>query len=278
MTSLSGYIHPTNGPAGRRGSRGQVKKSSTNPPDALIDDGTTSTLPSWKQRQQQLQQQQQEQPQPEAAASTTKPCGGDYVTQGHDPLDEQEHYLFRKPIRVSSVSISNGHTMGCTLSLIIILNLALAHHLYGTGSGGKPSPSLLKKALQLYELSYQLHLDNEQQQEQQEEEQQQEPHRCETDQDRVGLLLFTMIISNNLGEIHRVVRNDRKHRLCLQHLLSTIMYMVDGRYLLTDHPTRRRRHPRRRHHPTPVLLEEELDGFIRNTYAIMSNNVCAGAA
>ena len=78
--------------------------------------------------------------------------------------------------------------------------------------------TLLKKALQLYELAYQLHIDSTS-----------DEHYFNSDNERIGTLMFTMIISNNLGEIHRVVRNERKHKLCLQHLLSTIMYMVvDG--------------------------------------------------
>jgi hypothetical protein len=36
-----------------------------------------------------------------------------------------------------------------------------------------------------------------------------------------------MIIANNVGEIHRAVDNQSKHAMCLQHLLSTMMYMID---------------------------------------------------
>jgi hypothetical protein len=184
--------------------------------------------------------------------------------------------------------------MGVTLSLIVILNLALAHHLKGLATtcddndddgDDEVDAALLKKALRLYELAYQLHIDSTS-----------DERYFHSETERIGTLVFTMIVSNNLGEIHRVARNDRKHKLCLQHLLSTIMYMVvEGR----QHPQQQQPQQPRSFHPngseggslssssssslpSPVLcklpMEEELDGFIRNASAIMRNDICAGAA
>ena len=53
-------------------------------------------------------------------------------------------------------------------------------------------------------------------------------------QSMIGSLRFTMIVSNNLGEIHRAAGNTEKHTMCLQHLLSAMMYMVDSDLLVLE--------------------------------------------
>ena len=70
-----------------------------------------------------------------------------------------------------------------------------------------------------------------------------------------------MIISNNLGEIHHATGNKGKHTLCLQHLLSAIMYVVDSNLVVLD--------------------SNEMDGFYSNVAPIMglsNKNICAQAA
>jgi hypothetical protein len=119
---------------------------------------------------------------------------------------------------------------------------------------------LLQKSLQLYELAYQLHVDEQQQRDEQDDQ----------DFHQYGSLRFTMIISNNLSEIHRVAKNPNKHAMCLQHLLSTIMFVVDGQYIgsgggITSSSL-------------STSMSEELDGFFRNTSAIMAHDICARAA
>jgi tetratricopeptide (TPR) repeat protein len=144
---------------------------------------------------------------------------------------EQDGYIYRRAIRVSQFSMQEGHSMGATMSLIIIFNLALAHHLSAIQQ--QMCRRRLQKALQFYELAY--HLQSEEQ----------------------SSLRFTMIIANNLGEIHRAVNNHSKHVMCLQHLLSTMMYLVDCQI------------------PADSI---ELDGFFRNTSQLILNNKCASAA
>jgi hypothetical protein len=145
-------------------------------------------------------------------------------------------YIYRKPIHVSPHSMQEGHSMGVTLSLIVIFNLALAHHLVAVQNN--MCRRRLQKALQLYELAYQLQLE-------------------EKHEQQVNSLRFTMIIANNLGEIHRTVNNRSKHMMCLQHLLSTIMYLVDCQI------------------PAESI---ELDGFFRNTSQLILQKRCASAA
>ena len=96
---------------------------------------------------------------------------------------------------------------------------------------------VLDQSLKLYELTYQLHIDSE---------------------ESGGSLRFTMIIANNLGQIHKLAGNDEKHHMCLQHLLSAIMYMVDSYGHRWD--------------------SSDMDGFYRNVLPIMISGNCAQAA
>lgn len=220
-----------------------------------------------------------------------------------DPVESTTNggggYVYSHALQVLPHSIHHGHNMGVTLSLIIIFNLALAHHLMGIHSSNSSSVpndvsnKLLNKALQLYELAYQLHVDEQQvaatyakvssrgisstTAATEEDE--------TNDSKRMGMLRFTMIVSNNLGEIHRMSRNRIKHHMCLQHLLSTIMYMVDGGQLfataadstLETGPNTTRTAAERTTTPS-MLSQEELDGFLRNASALMRHVICAGAA
>ena len=111
----------------------------------------------------------------------------------------------------------------------------------------------LKIALQLYKLAYQLLLDHVQL-----AKSRTGTHPGEYDYQNSGSLRFTMIISNNLAEIHRVAGNATKHKLCLHHLLSAIMFMVDCKLIVLD--------------------SSEMDGFYHNVSQIIVADVCAKAA
>jgi hypothetical protein len=100
----------------------------------------------------------------------------------------------------------------------------------------------LSNVLQLYELAYRLQM--------------------EEDDEQVDCIRFAMIISNNLGEIHRAVNDRSKHVKCLEHLLSTMMFIVDGRQLNFNDDS--------------SFLE--LDGFLRNTSQLFLQGQGAAAA
>jgi hypothetical protein len=146
--------------------------------------------------------------------------------------ESEDRFIYKRPIFASPSFSQLGHSPGITLSLVIILNLAMAHHLCGIKHDY--SRHQLQKALQLYELAHQVQL-----------------------QEEIYSPRATMIIANNVGEIHRAVQNHNKHVLCLQHLLSTMMYMIDCRI--------------------PVR-SAELEGFFRNTSQLILHNNCASAA
>jgi hypothetical protein len=124
------------------------------------------------------------------------------------------------------------------LPLIIIFNTALAHHLSAMEEE-QLNRKKLSKVLQLYELAFRWQMEEE-------------------DDEQVDCICFTMIISNNLGEIHRAVNDRSKHVRCLQHLLSTVMFIVDCQQN-DDYSL-------------------ELDGFLRNTSQLFLQGECAAVA
>jgi tetratricopeptide (TPR) repeat protein len=151
-----------------------------------------------------------------------------------DKMDSSEGFIHRVPLRISPNSIDTP--MGSLFSFILTYNMALAHHLSAVGENKESQRRRkLQKALKLYELSYRWHV-----------------------QEEMNCLAFSMIIANNLSEIHRVANNERKRQMCLQNLLSTMMYvhMVD-------------------YHHGEV---GEMDGFVHNTSPLILKGQCAGAA
>jgi hypothetical protein len=175
-----------------------------------------------------------------------------------EPVDEsffleasEDRFIYRRPIFYALVPppsaaaqeapqeeelhrYQDASSPGITLSMIILLNLAIAHHMSAVQN--QNCRQKLQQALQLYEIAHRLQLEEE-----------------------IGSPRVTMIISNNVGEIHRSVSNHDKHQLCLQHLLSTMMFMIDSHV---------------------AIGSGELEGFFRNTSQLISRNTmsCAEAA
>jgi hypothetical protein len=152
--------------------------------------------------------------------------------ESYGEVESEDRFIYKRPIYSSPKFAQRGHSPGITLSLIIILNLAMAHHL--SAIQHNHCRKRLQKALQLYELAHQLQMEEE-----------------------IYSPRATMIIANNVGEIHRAVNNHNKHAMCLQHLLSTMMYMIDCRIPVSS---------------------VELEGFFRNTSQLILHNNCASAA
>ena len=116
--------------------------------------------------------------------------------------------------------------------MIIVVNLATAHHL--SAIQNQMCRRKLDKALKLYGLAPQ-------------------PRMGED----VCSPRANISVANNVGEIHRAVGNHSKHTMCLQHLLSTMMFLIDGNIPISS---------------------IELDGFFRNTSQLILHNNRAGAA
>lgn len=158
--------------------------------------------------------------------------------------DENGRYMHRQPIRIPPEFIHKGLFIGPALPLIITFNLALGIHLYALQQNAPAArKEKLRKALKLYELAYRLQMKENQ---------------------RLQCVRFTIILANNLAEIHRATENYAKQRLCLQHLLSALMFVVDNKQQLG----------------ATVAKSGELDGFFRNTSQLIfpTKSQCASAA
>ena len=132
-------------------------------------------------------------------------------TRGDSPEQQQQQgYLYCQPLFVHSTCIIHEHDMDTTLSLMVVFNLALAYQLTGHWI----------KARRLYELCYQLQL-------QQHHQQDPRGSSSSSSSSSSSPLWFTMCLANNLSELHRALGDSNKYNICLQHLLSTMMYMVD---------------------------------------------------
>eukprot|EP00934_Nitzschia_sp_Nitz4_P002543 Nitzschia sp. Nitz4//scaffold100_size80364//35197//35994//NITZ4_005343-RA/size80364-processed-gene-0.53-mRNA-1//-1//CDS//3329532091//2533//frame0 len=146
-------------------------------------------------------------------------------------------YLYRRPIFLPSNAMSDAHEMGFVLPMILTFNLALSHHLKCLQDDALKGHSL-ERVLRLYELLFRWQI--------------------EVEAVQVDSVAFTLVISNNLGEIHRVLSNQEKHQLCLEHLLKTVMYMVDCH-----------------EHERSGL---DMEGFLENTSQLFRQHHCAQAA
>jgi len=169
--------------------------------------------------------------------------------------NEEGGFVYRRPIFANRESIEENHYMGVTLVWILLFNLALAHHLmYLEGGemddGNTEKEKYFRKAVKLYELAYQSHLDS---------TSDVDKDNCDDDDD-YGSLRFAVIVSNNVGQIHRVAGNTSQSEECLQHLLRVIMYVVECQLVGS------------------VLSQTELDDLYGNVTPIMLEDVCASAA
>ena len=111
-------------------------------------------------------------------------------------------FIFLNPIKITG---ELPQTKLCkTLSLITMFDLAICNHrLAIMNNMNKP---MLRKALQLYELAYAIQM-----------------------QESIDMTLTpTMIIMSNVGHIHKILGNDDNALQCFQHLLSTLMFLVEA--------------------------------------------------
>ncbi len=129
----------------------------------------------------------------------------------------EDNYIYCQPIRVNF----EAGDMGGTLFLVIIFNLALAHHLEALGAhNAERKDTIVRKTLSLYELTHKCYLkllgnDHEE-----------SPLSWMTGSS-VASFRFNMIIQNNISQLHRLVNDHLKYDRCRQHLLSSVMVVLD---------------------------------------------------
>jgi hypothetical protein len=184
-------------------------------------------------------------------------------------------YTHRRPIRVTPRSLLEGHNMGATLSLIITFNIALAHHLGALSEDTPNRRGRLRKILHLYELAYKWQTELERSNSSCDDPRtnvvghpchHHHHHRAAPESSAVASLRFNMIVCNNLGQVHRLVDDrSRSYLRCLEHLLSTVMFVVDTEGTDDNGGGRSRR-------------RMDLEGFLRNATTLILQEQCAGAA
>lgn len=185
-------------------------------------------------------------------------------------------YIYRRPIRVSE-----GHAMGTTLYLIVIFNLALAHHLQIASSSSKNTEGRAKsvnRTLTLYELAHKWQLNllctrdtTNATTRATKEALLISPPSPPTSFTAVTSIRFNMMIRNNLSQIHRLIGNHSKHKRCLELLLSTVMAVTEfkSRTAMSREISNGTKDPR----------YMELDGFLQNvTPLILRKGHCADIA
>ena len=148
---------------------------------------------------------------------------------------EASYFVFRDPVEIppesvpSNLSIDGkgGHSseLFSKFLMIVMYNLALTLHLHAlslsdangniksnyindknTGDDAKKSKKLFLRSRKLYELAFEMHLDE----------------SCDVN------LLFTLALINNLGLVYDVLGQKQRSKTCFKNMFSTMMYLMDS--------------------------------------------------
>ena len=111
-------------------------------------------------------------------------------------------FVHRKPIHLPECDECIGNSI--LVPIVILFNLALAHHLAGVED--QPKATLLQKAVKLYEHAIKLA----------------KTHAINDDS-----VLFHLAIVNNMGQIYKHLNQEANAGKCFAHLLSMLMYLLD---------------------------------------------------
>lgn len=112
-------------------------------------------------------------------------------------------FVYSTPLRISESVAIEDYESSVKLSVAIMFNLALSHHLNGVKNCHARDPDTLSHAVALYELAYQLQMQ----------------------EDIEVSVETTMAIINNLGHVHRMLDDQEKASQCFNHLLSTMLFV-----------------------------------------------------
>ena len=132
--------------------------------------------------------------------------------------------FYRRPIHVTPSSMLEGHNMGSTLFLIIIFNLALAHHCAQVSSSSCEAKRIakLKNTSKLYKLAdswYQRHKKYQSINSDNTESGQKRKH-CDPDR-------FGMILNNNSSHVYFLLNDRANYEDSLRRLTTSLMLAVD---------------------------------------------------
>jgi tetratricopeptide (TPR) repeat protein len=155
--------------------------------------------------------QQQLFSEPEDTSVMLGHCSLDEMMSRNITRDTQEGsytnsgFVHRRSIHVQQDTLCNARC-SFVIAVAILFNLALAHHL--TGVEKSRNPVLLQKAVKLYEHA----------------------HKLVRGTQGVGKdsVLFHLAVINNLGQLHKELKQDVLAEKCFHQLLSLLMYLLDS--------------------------------------------------
>jgi tetratricopeptide (TPR) repeat protein len=132
------------------------------------------------------------------------------ISHFDDDAEMDGDFIYRSPIRSNGNGNSNSTSseeeeVDLDVSIIILFNMALANHLRAIEGKNGVNTQRLRKALKLYEFSFLMQMRGS------------------------GQLNMTQVLAlvNNCGQIYKQLNLERKASKFFQHLLSTIMTMVE---------------------------------------------------
>eukprot|EP00531_Pseudo-nitzschia_arenysensis_P018973 CAMPEP_0116128478 /NCGR_PEP_ID=MMETSP0329-20121206/7381_1 /TAXON_ID=697910 /ORGANISM="Pseudo-nitzschia arenysensis, Strain B593" /LENGTH=322 /DNA_ID=CAMNT_0003622619 /DNA_START=769 /DNA_END=1737 /DNA_ORIENTATION=- len=178
--------------------------------------------------------------------------------------------IYRRPIQVSPQSISEKHNLGTTVSLLIIFNLALAHHQIALSISEEDKQlSVLKKTLKLYELAGSCYT-------------RYKNRRNILGQEQTTADRFEMILCNNLSHVYRSSNQPTKCEACLERLTSSLMLFVDHKLATTGQQQQEPQTEEESNCENEQSLcaeeKERLDGFFQTAAQQILKRQCADAA
>lgn len=187
------------------------------------------------------------------------------ISPEREEQDLRDGYIYCQPILV----YSDG--MGDMLFLVVIFNLALAHHLEAMGAhhSKKKRDIIVQKTLSLYELTYKCYqklLSDD------EKEERTSAFFPSVSCSSVASIRFNMILQNNLSQLHRLLNDHSKYEQCRKLLLSSVMVALDYNTRFTSGAV-----------SSGIRLKDpraiEIEGFLTNTTSlVLGEQQCAEAA
>eukprot|EP00980_Cylindrotheca_fusiformis_P031228 scaffold26023_cov93-Cylindrotheca_fusiformis.AAC.1 len=180
------------------------------------------------------------------------------LLEDEEEEDEEEEsddeFLYSTAIRMPEKS--QGHSMGRTFQILLAFNLALANHLSWAMKRDVHDLKKLKRILQLYELAYNLQMEE----------------SVDEECSNTIIMRFKLIILNNLSQIYRAINENEQHQFVLEHLLSQLMVIV-----VTE-----QRNSNQTNVPTLAIEASansmDLHGVFKSVSSILFKKSCARAA
>lgn len=115
---------------------------------------------------------------------------------------DPEPMLYHRPIQIPEHELTSSYSSCVLLSVALIFNLALAHHMLALSGNEENAAGLLRKAARFYEYGFDL----------------QQGHN----ENGKNAELFYIATFHNLGKVYQALGNQENAKKCCHQLMSTI--------------------------------------------------------